>query len=158
MADLKNDIDKYLKGELSPSEMHALEKKALHDPFLEDALHGAARIPTEALEADLQMLESALDQRTRANNVKAISIWVWPMRIAAGLLFIVISTFVIIQFTGDERSDDLAIKGDSTSAPNKLEVQPPAVADSASKQNDSYLSLAKPEAPRTSQAQEYAPQ
>ena len=38
MADLKADIEKYLNGKLSPSEMHALEKKALDDPFLAEAL------------------------------------------------------------------------------------------------------------------------
>ena len=28
------DIEKYLRGEMSPEEMHALERKALDDPFL----------------------------------------------------------------------------------------------------------------------------
>ena len=34
------DIQKYLKGELSAREMHDLEKAALEDPFLADALEG----------------------------------------------------------------------------------------------------------------------
>jgi hypothetical protein len=34
------DIEKYLKGELSPREMHDLENAALEDPFLADALDG----------------------------------------------------------------------------------------------------------------------
>ena len=34
------DIQKYLKGELSAREMHELEKAALEDPFLADALEG----------------------------------------------------------------------------------------------------------------------
>ncbi len=33
-------IEKYLKGELSPAEMHELERAALSDPFLADALEG----------------------------------------------------------------------------------------------------------------------
>jgi len=33
-------IQQYLKGELSPEEMHELEHEALYDPFLNDALEG----------------------------------------------------------------------------------------------------------------------
>jgi hypothetical protein len=44
MSELKDDIEKYLKGELSPKEMHELEKKALSDPFLADALEGGLSI------------------------------------------------------------------------------------------------------------------
>ena len=33
MADWKDDIEKYRNGELSPKEMHALEKRALQDTF-----------------------------------------------------------------------------------------------------------------------------
>ena len=44
MADYKNDIDKYLRGEMTPAEMNALEKKALQDPFLADALEGAQQL------------------------------------------------------------------------------------------------------------------
>ena len=153
MDDLKNDIEKYLKGELSPSEMHALEKKALQDPFLEDALEGSSQIPTEALEADLQMLETTLTQRTKASGTKPNSFWVWPMRIAAGLVLVAISTFVIIQFTGNKPTEDLALKTDSVSTPKKVEAQPPVAADSIVTESDRYLSPAKPEAPESSRAQ-----
>ncbi len=36
----KADIEKYLQGKMSASEMHALEKAALQDPFLADAIEG----------------------------------------------------------------------------------------------------------------------
>ncbi len=35
-----SDIEQYLQGKLSPAEMHALEKAALQDPFLADAIEG----------------------------------------------------------------------------------------------------------------------
>ena len=44
MNNLSDDIIKHKKGELSPKEMHALERKALSDPFLADALEGADEI------------------------------------------------------------------------------------------------------------------
>src|SRR6478609_1667818 len=34
------DIEQYLQGKLSPAEMHELEKAALQDPFLADAIEG----------------------------------------------------------------------------------------------------------------------
>ena len=36
------DIRKYLAGKLSSAEMHAIEKAALEDPFLADAIEGMA--------------------------------------------------------------------------------------------------------------------
>ena len=34
------DIERYHKGQLTPEEMHAMEKAALDDPFLADAIEG----------------------------------------------------------------------------------------------------------------------
>ena len=83
MADLNDDIKKYLKGELSPAEMHALEKKALNDPFLEDALTGAAQLDSESFDSDVKKLRASLEQRISQKPSKTISLWVWPARIAA---------------------------------------------------------------------------
>jgi hypothetical protein len=38
------DIEKYWKGTLSAAEMHAMEKAAMDDPFLADALEGYKNI------------------------------------------------------------------------------------------------------------------
>ena len=48
------DIEKYLKGELSPREMHDLENAALEDPFLADALDGMSIALSPALATDPQ--------------------------------------------------------------------------------------------------------
>jgi len=42
-----SDIRMYLNGELSPREMHELERAALDDPFLADALEGYRTVPPE---------------------------------------------------------------------------------------------------------------
>ena len=34
------DIEQYLEGKLAPAQMHAMEKAALDDPFLADAIEG----------------------------------------------------------------------------------------------------------------------
>ena len=48
-----SDIEQYLLGKLSPAEMHALEKSAVQDPFLADAIEGYQS-------ADLQQAKQGL--------------------------------------------------------------------------------------------------
>src|SRR5947207_3379207 len=65
------DIERYHKGLLSPDEMHEVEKAALDDPFLADALEGYGGASTNAA-ADLSELEKKLQQRISGS--KEISI------------------------------------------------------------------------------------
>src|SRR5258705_9647460 len=90
MADLKDDIEIYLKGQLGPEERHALEKKALSDPFLFDALGGA-----ESIGAD-EFLEAVrgLDQRTSGRREFRIPALGWE--IAAGDAVLVWPSYVIV--------------------------------------------------------------
>lgn len=57
------DIEKYQLGLLSEAERHAMEKAALEDPFLADAMEGYAAAGP-ALQADLDDLKKRLAQRT----------------------------------------------------------------------------------------------
>jgi len=118
MADLNDDIKKYLKGELSPAEMHALEKKALNDPFLEDALAGAAQLDADTFDSDVKDLKASIEQHISQKSSKTISLWVWPARIAAGLILVALSTFVIVKLTGNKTADDLALKRESPALSN----------------------------------------
>ena len=120
MADLNDDIKKYLKGELSPAEMHALEKKALNDPFLQDALAGAGQLDPDTFDSDLKNLKSALEQRIGQSPVENVSVWVWPMRIAAGLILIALSTFVIVKLAGNKTTNDLAMNKEATESPKSM--------------------------------------
>lgn len=132
MADLNDDIKKYLNGELTPAEMHALEKRALNDPFLEDALEGAGQIGSEAFHSDLLNLKASLDDRISEKSGKVVSLWGWTMRIAAGLAIVAISTFVIIQLSGNKNNDDLALQKESPSPKQEEAV----TSDSASLSRD----------------------
>ena len=109
MADLKDDIEKYLRGELSPEARHALERKALDDPFLSDALDGAASVSPAELTADLKTLEDSLKDRIGQRKVKVVPMWSWVARIAAGVMLVAIATFVVVQvFRGDSNQGELA--------------------------------------------------
>jgi len=140
MADLQDDINKYLRGELTPAEMNALEKKALNDPFLADALEGVGEIPVDDLESDLAVLRASLHHRVQGNALKVLPFWVWPARIAAGLILVALSTFVILQFRGNEPTDDLALKNEFAPSPQISEDK--KVAPDSVEENRQFLSEA----------------
>ena len=88
-----SDIQKYLKGEFSAREMHELEKAALEDPFLADALEGFEKQDTtgqaqtgdQTLSGHLDDLRARLDNRV---NVPTRKLFPWLRIAAAAILFI----------------------------------------------------------------------
>lgn len=84
----RNDIEKYLKGELTPAEMHALENEALNNPFLAEALEGGEQLDAADFSKDVAELNERIMKRKSAS-------WTWTVRIAASLLLLAISIFVI---------------------------------------------------------------
>ena len=65
------DFASYYSGNMEAKEMHALEKAALEDPFLADALEGYA-FTTSATE-DVQHLKSAITDKTSRKKVFSIA-------------------------------------------------------------------------------------
>lgn len=65
------DIEKYHKGLMSFEEMHALEKAALDDPFLSDAMEGYKATPTN-IESDLEDLKIKLENKMGSSKVVVI--------------------------------------------------------------------------------------
>jgi TonB family protein len=90
MDNLHDDIIKYKKGELTPAEMQALEKKALSDPLLAEALEGIESIDTDDLETDIKEINEKLAKKKKR-------IFFTPLRIAAGLLIIAAAVFFLIR-------------------------------------------------------------
>jgi TonB family protein len=82
-------IEQYLQGKLSPAAMHALEKAALEDPFLAEALEGYTATPVN-ISADLAALQQQLIAQRNKNETAPVvpmsrSKW-WRLSIAAALL------------------------------------------------------------------------
>jgi TonB family protein len=129
MADYRNDIDKYLRGELTPAQMNALEKKALDDPFLADALEGIQSLQPHELSDDLKQIQSELNKRL---NKKHIGVWIWVGRIAAGLLVLAVSTYVIFLISNrSQQNEKLALNKSSEPTPLPEVRRPaPLLADS----------------------------
>ncbi len=124
MADLNHDIEKYLKGELSPADRHRLEKLALDDPFLAEALEGAAEINAENFKEDLAQIHSAVDDRI-SQKEKSNSAWFLPMRIAAGVLLLIFSTYLVyFLMDKNDTTHELALNKTEDNFPVEKDIQP----------------------------------
>jgi hypothetical protein len=64
------DIQRYHAGEMTPQERHALEKAALDDPFLADALEGY--LHTKTAQSDLALIQSRLKNKTRKEETAVV--------------------------------------------------------------------------------------
>lgn len=116
MRNRKNNIERYLRGELSPAEMHALEKEALNDPFLAEALEGIEHTGTDNFLFDLHHLNKSVHHRTRKN--KTIKMWGWTVGIAASVLLIAVSGFLVVGLLKNQKSPDMAMKEQRSAAPD----------------------------------------
>jgi TonB family protein len=105
MSDYLSDIRRYRKGEMTPAEMHALEKRALSDPFLAEALEGVDQLSEAEFSEDVKQLNR------RISGKKPATTRAWTMRIAAGLAILLAATFVIWK-TGDsiQEPEELALE------------------------------------------------
>ncbi len=120
------DIEKYHKGLLSSAAMNAMEKAALDDPFLADALEGYA-LPGVNATADIAELKKRLEERTeqakvipmnpvadsKRNNFKIL-------RAAVILAFVAGAAFLMYQFNYKNKPNEIA------QAPPKTETIQPA--------------------------------
>ncbi|MDP4213976.1 MAG: carboxypeptidase-like regulatory domain-containing protein [Bacteroidota bacterium] len=89
-----SDIRQYLDGKLSAAEMYALEKAAMDDPFLADAIEGMAmndqrgHVPFETGLDDLKRrLQEKINQREKRKKILPL-FFRWQVAAAIGLLLI----------------------------------------------------------------------
>lgn len=120
------DIERYHKGLLSPGERHALEKAALDDPFLADALEGYQYTDTPA--ADLNLLREKLAEKL--NTAKVIPLkggmpprsFAW-WKAAAVVILLAGAGWLTFRFGLTKKDNELAIK---TEQPQKAKEASPA--------------------------------
>jgi CarboxypepD_reg-like domain len=86
------DIRRYLDGQFSDMEMQALEKAALEDPFLSDAIEGIeeSRNHPASFESGLEDLQKSLEKRIRKKSRKSGIVPLFlNWKIAASIVFII---------------------------------------------------------------------
>ena len=104
------DIQRYLKGEMSAEEMHAIETAALDDPFLADAIEGfemAMAHSEESTTGGLHRLHAEFSERTRPVAKVVVmppSRWWWISAAAVIFLIIGVTVYNNWMITGSENS------------------------------------------------------
>ncbi len=63
------DIQRYLQGGMSATEMHEIEKAALQDPFLADAIEGYSEVPSTTARQHLNEINAALQNEKQESKV-----------------------------------------------------------------------------------------
>ncbi|MBL7709654.1 MAG: carboxypeptidase-like regulatory domain-containing protein [Chitinophagaceae bacterium] len=103
------DIEKYQQGLLSPKERHDLEKAALDDPFLADALEGYHSTPVN-ISADLTELKNRLAEKTEEKKVIPLDTtagkraFPW-LRVAAMIIAVAGAGLLVYQFAFNKKEE-----------------------------------------------------
>lgn len=134
-----SQIRKYLNGELNATAMHRLEREALDDPFLMDALEGYEATAKDQ-QANLNELAGRLQERTAEKRGRVISWKVWS--IAASVLIVLTIGGLwlknssptpekarvadVVQQTKADKTQAVPLK-DTVAAPNQPATQPEAL-------------------------------
>ena len=127
------DIRRYLEGKLSPAEMHALEKAALEDPFLADALEGIRSSDPPAgsghFEADIQELKTRIRNRVKQKNrVIAGDFRIYAWRAAAIIIIFSAGLTVYSYLKRSAQKVNMATTGKKAPAADSLPMPAPATA------------------------------
>jgi len=138
------DIERYHTGKMSPQERHALEKAALDDPFLADALEGYSFTATPV--EDLAKIQSTLDEKLNRRKVVPIFEKYKWISVAAIVLIIAGGGWLAYSISESGKSTDIAVQrekdssaksnytrpnetvsSDSLSSPSLANEQPPSI-------------------------------
>lgn len=117
------DFARYHSGEMSPDEMHDLEKAALHDPFLADALDGYAY--TENAEKELGEIKMHLDEKRKQQHVfpffsRSLQSW-WKI---AAMFIIIAGGAYFFFFLNSQKDRSVAIKENVAKEENPAIISP----------------------------------
>ena len=111
-----SDIERYHSGKMSASERHALEKAALDDPFLADALEGYSFTATAA--DDVKRLRERLKEKTGSKKpAVVIGLQKW-LRVAALVVIMAGAGWIAYQ-SFSPRKSELAIQQRKNQATDK---------------------------------------
>lgn len=112
------DIERYHAGQLSAQEMHALEKAALDDPFLADALEGYKFTQTPG--ADVAALKELLAEKTDQDKVVPLAPprkRPYPLLRIAALFLLLLGAGWSVYYLMDSKRDKLALDSKQNSQP-----------------------------------------
>ena len=135
------DFARYHSGTMPPNEMHALEKAALEDPFLADALDGYAFSKNSQKELDEITIQ--LDEKRKqkkAFNIFALSGAWWKI---AAMFVVIAGAGYLFFFTNSQKENSLSVKED-VAKKEKAEIMSRAKGDTST--TEANVAFEKPSA------------
>lgn len=128
-------LEDYLDGKLDAKTMNRVEREALEDPFVAEALAGLSESPKRALQS-MSLLQKQLHERVAEHqSVKKTSVITWQrlsIGAAAAVMFVAVSImFWMRENTHQKELAGSAKKVDVTIAPSVPVVEPPAALQTA---------------------------
>ncbi len=140
-------LEDYLDGKLDAKTMNRVEREALEDPFVAEALAGLSRSPKRSLQS-LSILQKQLQERIgQHQRTKKVSVVTWQrlsIAAAAAVLFIAVSIVFWMKENNNQKQLALANskKVDVTLAPKEFKNQESIVkGDSSIKQAQSMVDV-----------------
>ncbi len=134
------DFARYHSGAMLPEEMHALEKAALEDPFLADALDGY--VYSKDAEQELEQIRMRLEEKRNQKKVFTIS------SLSSGTWWKIAAMFILFAGAGyyfyatnSKKETSLAVKNDVPKKQNPAAISP-AQNDTTATEDD--LAFEKP--------------
>ncbi|MFL5741253.1 MAG: energy transducer TonB [Flavisolibacter sp.] len=98
-----SDIERYYSGKMSAAERHALEKAALEDPFLADALEGYALTTTPS--ADVQQLKDQLRGKLEKKHATPFLFRRYNgLKVAAAVIVVAALTWIAVRTSRPENT------------------------------------------------------
>lgn len=103
-------IHNYVHGLMSRDEMHALEREALDDPFLQDAIDGyklQQGVDAKQLSILQQRLATRVLEQATAKNRRFYSWQRLAIGMAAGVMFMIVCTLLLLKYLPQQKSAKL---------------------------------------------------
>lgn len=101
------EIEAYLDGRLSAKDMHDLERAALDDPFLADAIEGMqssrAHFTDQVIHQHLQESREQLSARIGETKLRRIGFWGWRQLAAAALVILVAGVWMYRNYNDPDK-------------------------------------------------------
>ena len=136
-------LEDYLDGKLDAKAMHRIERQALEDPFVAQALAGLSESP-KRVSASVSILQKQLYERIAQQQVvQKESVFTWQRLSVAAAAAVMFTSVSILFFMRDKENRRQLAKNE----PRKIEVNiapSPAVVDSA--KSDAYAATITAEA------------
>jgi TonB family protein len=129
------DIQRYVQGKLSAREMHAMEKAALDDPFLADAIEGMQQALADHDETlvtgQLQQLQQQFQTRTAGTGkVVAFKPFRYWQAVAAAVVMIITGVWIYSLLNNARENSENVIAKTEDIQPQQQQAPAPAATDS----------------------------